>query len=104
MGNATRIDPPEVRRIGGVFGEAARTVDVACTGLGECDFGARLGRRYAHHELAYSAGLLAMAQSVRALAQSTRQLGEGLVGAADTLGGQDAMNADVFGTGEVGRG
>lgn len=104
MANQTRIDPPEVRRVGGIFADTARSIDIACMGLGDCDFGARLGRRYAHHELAYAAGLLAMAQSVRMLAQSARQFGDGLAGAADTLDRQDAINADTFGDGEDRRG
>ncbi|HEY9316211.1 hypothetical protein [Williamsia sp.] len=92
MAHQTWIDPTEIRRIGGVFGETARSIDVACTGLGECDLGAHLGIRYAHHELAYSAGLLAIAQSVRRLAHTARHFGDGLVNAADTLDGQDRAN------------
>ena len=104
MGSQTWIDPPEIRRVGGVFGDTAHLVDVACTGLGECDMAAHLGSRYAHHELAYSTGLLAIAQSVRKLAQSARHFGDGLVDAADTLDGQDRANGQSIGDAKAGRG
>lgn len=92
----TRVDPDALRALGGVFGQTARSVEVAATELAECEFSEHMGARYGGHAVAYAAGILAVAESMGALTESSRTFGRGLESSANTLFEQDIRNGDAF--------
>lgn len=96
MTEQTEVDPVALRKLGGVFGQTAQSVEVAALELAECDFGAHLGSRYGTHAIDYTMGILAVTRTMGALAGSSRAFGEALTGSADTLEAQDSSNAVTF--------
>lgn len=96
MSEQTRVDPEALRVVGRVFGETARSLDVAVTGLSGCTFGDHMGVRYGRHAANYTAGMLAVSQSMGRLAGSSRRFGDGLNRSADELAGEDSSNAESF--------
>lgn len=96
MSEQTRVDPDALRVVGRVFGETARSVDVAVTGLSGCTFGDHLGARYGGHAVHYAAGLSAVSQSMSRLSGASAGFGDGLTRSADDLAGRDSSNAETF--------
>lgn len=96
MSEQTRVDPEALRVVGRVFGETARSVDVAVTGLSGCTFGDHMGVRYGGHAANYATGVLAVSQSMGRLAAASLRFGDGLNRSADELAGEDSSNAETF--------
>lgn len=96
MSEQSRVDPDGLRIVGRVFGETARSVDVAVTGLSGCTFGDHMGVRYGRHAANYAAGMLAVSQSMGRLGRSSLRFGDSLKRSADELAGADSSNAEAF--------
>lgn len=100
MSEQTWVDPNALRDVGRVFGESARSVELAVTALTGCSFGGHMGSRYGTHAVDYAVGMLAVSQSMGRFAKSSRRFGDGLTRSADDLAGDDSSNAETFrGTG-----
>jgi hypothetical protein len=96
MTEQTRVDPEALRVVGRVFGESARSMDLAKAALVDCAFDEHMGTRYGGHGANYAAGILAVSESMGRLAAASLQFGDDLTSSADTLSDQDTSNADAF--------